>query len=124
MLAALQELFEREAAVYRKQGFANDDMFADDEDAETQQGVAPASGAQQQQRQPAQAGACSLMLSPAAVGPLRIGWLSICMHLARRGSLTPGVSTHPTGRQPDLTTCLRPSLLQGQGRQMAPGVAA
>ena len=33
MLAALQELFEREAAVYRKQGFANDDMFADDEDA-------------------------------------------------------------------------------------------
>eukprot|EP00891_Asterochloris_glomerata_P005942 jgi/Astpho2/5942/fgenesh1_pg.00080_%23_134_t len=51
-----QDLFAREAAAYRKQGFANDDMFADDEDAEPQQGPAPASGARQQQRQPAQAG--------------------------------------------------------------------
>ncbi len=81
MLAALQDLFAREAAVYRKQGFANDDMFADDEDAEPQQGPAPASGAQQQQRQPAQAGTCFLMLSPAAVGPPRIGMLAICMYL-------------------------------------------
>ena len=68
MLAAVQELFAREAAVYRKQGFANDDMFADEEEAEPQQGAAPASGTQQQQRQPAQAGTCSLMLSPAHLG--------------------------------------------------------